>query len=146
MTHVRPTDSDTVIVAALVSRVESLCVASMLEANGIVVHVDGSYHASAEVISLALGGHRLRIARADYQAASDLIREVGTDKNWTFSYSVQRAVLRLVAFWAAFLVPFSAASFFLNKEPSHLLLPVLAIASLPVNPQGSGDYFLAPAA
>ena len=45
-----------VIVAALVSRVEALVIASMLEAAGIQVCVGASGHASIEIISLGLGG------------------------------------------------------------------------------------------
>ncbi|MXO91415.1 DUF2007 domain-containing protein [Pontixanthobacter aquaemixtae] len=138
-----------VTIAILVSRVEALCVASMLEAQGIAVHVGASHHASTEVISLALGGHRLWIAKADYQAASDLIREAGTADHWEFSRSMQRAVLRLMAFWAVvFVLPFMIISAIewenQNSGPLGVVFPIFSLFSLPVNPQGSGDYYLAP--
>lgn len=56
-----PASDSLVTIAILVSRLEALCTASMLEANGILVHVSGNYHASAEVNSLVLGGHSLLV-------------------------------------------------------------------------------------
>ena len=117
----------------------------MLEANGVAVHVDGAYHASVQVNSLTLGGHRLRIARADYAVASDLIREVGTADSWDFNWGVQRAVVRFVTFWAiVYVIPMLLTAFVETRSPETFLYAPLMILSVPVNPQGEGDYYLAP--
>ena len=78
VTEVRidPADDAMVVVAALVSRVEALVTASMLEAAGIMVHVGGAWHASVKVNSLALGGHRLWIPASQHEAASAILLEV----------------------------------------------------------------------
>lgn len=94
-------DDAMVTIAALVSRVKALVLASMLEAAGILVHVDGAAHASVSVNSLALGGHRLRVPASQHEAASTLLVEVLGKEPWTFSYGLQRAVVRFVGAWAA---------------------------------------------
>lgn len=70
-------DQGLATIAILVSRVEALCLADMLRVEGILVHVGGDAHASVQVISLALGGHRIMVPVSQYAHASDLIREVG---------------------------------------------------------------------
>lgn len=138
--------NDLVVIAILVSRVEALCFVSMLGSHGFMTHLDGSSHASVEINSLVLGGHRVRVAEADYEAASSLIREVGADKNWQFSEGLRRAVLRLIIVWAAvFVAPFTFTIFSSVESRSLLtvILPFASIFTLPVNPQGHGDFYLA---
>lgn len=136
--------NDLVVIAILVSRVEALCFVSMLGSHGIMTHLDGSGHASVEINSLVLGGHRVRVAKADYEAASSLIREVGADKSWQFSDGLRRAILRLIMVWAAvFVAPLTIFSFVEWRGPLTVILPFASIYTLPVNPQGRGDFYLA---
>lgn len=133
-----------VLLAALVSRVEALVVGSMLEAAGIFVHIDGLHHASVSVNSVALGGHRIRVPDYQHKEASEILLEVLGDDEWGFSYGLRRAVLRVMALWS---VPYIIAIvFFVMVGKASLfavLLSPLSALSLPVNPQGRGDYFLA---
>ena len=92
-----------VTLAALVSRSEALVVASMLEAAGVQVFVGGAGHASVEVNSLALGGHRLWVPAAQHLHASRVLREVLGEEEWGFSYGLRRAVLRVCRGWGAVL-------------------------------------------
>ena len=142
MEEVEPQDA-MITLAAMVSRVEALVVASMLEANGIPVFVGGAGHASVEVNSLALGGHRLWIPASHHRIASELLLEVLGDDEWSFSYGLRRSVLRVIGTIAAVYVSVTAFLF------SQGLVPLIAIAvaplgilSLHVNPQGRGDYYL----
>ena len=138
-------DDAMVILAALVSRVEALVVASMLEAGGIPVHVGGAGHASVAVNSLALGGHRLWVPAAQHRAASDLLLEVLGEEEWGFCYGLRRAMLRVVALWAGVAFCNVAALVWLGMVPAAMLATVpLSALSAPVNPQGRGDYFLHP--
>lgn len=131
-----------VIVAALVSRVEALVVASMLEGGGIQVHVGGAAHASAEINSLALGGHRLWVPASQHRAASKLLIEVLGKEQWAFSKGLQRAVLRFIGAWAG-LWAFCAVIGTLFGAPLYsILLAPLSALTIPVNPQGRGDYYL----
>lgn len=93
-------DDAMIVVAALVSRVEALVVATMLEAAGILVHVGGAAHASVEVNSLALGGHRLWVPAWQHRAASEILLEVLDDEEWGYCCSLRRAVLRVLALWS----------------------------------------------
>ncbi|GAA4642227.1 hypothetical protein GCM10023115_04500 [Pontixanthobacter gangjinensis] len=105
----------------------------MLEDNGIFVHVDGSNHASVDFISLALGGHRIRILKCDYGKASALIRETGAADSWEFSFGHRKAVVRLLCSWGGLQCAAALWSF--------VFVP-LSILAMPINPQGRGDYFL----
>ena len=132
-----------VIVAALVSRVEALVVASMLEAAGILVHVGAAGHASAEVNSLALGGHRLWVPASQHGAASAILLEVLGEDEWRFSFGLRRAVIRLLAVWAVPQAAFYAMGLWVGLlGPSYLLFAPLTFLAVPVNPQGRGDYYL----
>ena len=132
-----------VTIAALVSRVEALVLASMLEVGGILVHVDGAAHASVSVNSLALGGHRLWVPASQHEAASALLLEVLGKELWAFSYGLQRAALRFVGAWAA-LWTSSAVIWWALGQASFVwvLLAPLNAVTIPVNPQGRGDYYL----
>ena len=136
-----------VTVAALVSRVEALVVASMLEAAGILVHVGGSGHASVANNSLALGGHRLWVPASQYVDASKILVEVLGEEEWAFSYGLQRAVFRVTAVWASIsAMAFAIGLWFGAYMWWHLLLLPLTPLGLPVSPQGRGDFYLADAA
>ena len=132
-----------ITLAALVSRVEAIVVASMLEANGVPVFVGGAGHASVAVNSLTLGGHRLWIPASHHRIASELLLEVLGDDEWSFSYGLRRSVVRFIGTIAAIYLSFAAFLF------SQGLVPLVAIAmapltvlGVPVNPQGRGDYYL----
>ena len=140
-------DDAMVILAILVSRVEALVVGSMLEAAGILVHVGGAGHASVEVNSLALGGHRLWVPTCQHLAASQILIEVLGEDEWSFSYGVRQSILRVAGFWVIVTSAFTLAAAALGAVPiSAVLLAPLAAFGLPVNPQGRGDYYLHPAA
>lgn len=132
-------------IAILVSRVDAVCLASMLRAYGIIVHISGDAHASVHAISLALGGHRLLVPAAQYQQASDLIRESGADQGWTFSRGVRKAVLRVFGWYFGVLFSAVMTGAIMSSIPWFMVLmtPVMAASSVPVNPQGKGDYYLA---
>lgn len=136
-----------VLLAALVSRVEALIVVSMLEAAGILVDAGGLHHASVEVNSLALGGHRLRVPDFQHHEASEIVLEVLGEEEWAFSYGLRRAVLKFVGFWAlsyaAILAIASAGG--LVSIWTLFEAPLFALG-VPVNPQGRGDFFLHPEA
>lgn len=132
-----------VIVAALVSRVEALVVASMLEAGGILVHVGGASHASVEINSAALGGHRLWVPASQHLAASELLLEVLGEDEWQFSHALQRAVIRFVAAWVGLFAGYSAILLLAGKASIWWLAAApLSALTVPVNPQGRGDYYL----
>ncbi|MCP5395694.1 MAG: hypothetical protein H6918_02985 [Sphingomonadaceae bacterium] len=130
-----------VIVAALVSRVEALVVASMLEAGGIFVYVGAIYQTSCEVNSVTLGGHRIWVPAYQHQQASELLVEVLGEDEWSFSYGLQRAVLRLLGVLMAYYAVCCAA-LVLAGGPLVGLAFALNILATPVNPQGRGDYYL----
>jgi len=131
-------------IAILISRVDALCLASLLQAEGIVVHINGEAHASVQFISLALGGHRTMVPVTQYQQASDLIREVGADQSWTFSRSVQKAVLRVLGWYFGVYFLTATAGAIMGGIPwSAVFMSPLVVTSVPVNPQGKGDYYLA---
>lgn len=140
-------EPEMVLLAALVSRVEALVVGSMLEAAGILVDVGATHHASASVNSLALGGHRLWVPDFQYLEASEILLEVLGEEEWGFSRGLQRAVFRVAGFWAlcyaAFLALASSAGLVTIFE---IVEAPFAVLSVPVNPQGRGDYFLHPEA
>lgn len=131
-----------VIVAALVSRVEALVVASMLEAGGIQVYVGGAAHASVEINSLALGGHRVWVPASQHRAASELLVEVLGKEQWAFSKGLQRAVLRFIGAWAGLWSLCAAFGTLFGAPLYSILLAPLGALTIPVNPQGRGDYYL----
>ncbi|NMN05771.1 MULTISPECIES: hypothetical protein [unclassified Novosphingobium] len=132
-----------VCLAILISRPEALVVASMLEANGIPVCVGAQGHAGVSINSLALGGHRLWIPASHHAIASDLLDEVLGEEEWAFSYGLRRAVLRSMSLWAACNIVPGAIAVYAGILPAFALLALpLAAFTVPVNPQGRGDYFL----
>lgn len=139
-----PPEDAMVIVAALVSRVEALVVASMLEAAGVQVTVGANCHASVAVNSLALGGHRLWVPASQHYFASSVLREVLGEEEWAFCRGLQRAVWRLLAVWTSLQTVLTVFGVWVGGiSASTLLLVPLSCLTVPVNPQGRGDYFLA---
>jgi len=138
-------DGDAMVtIAIVVSRVEALVLISVLEAEGILVFAGAIHHASVEVISLGLGGHRLWVPASQWREASAILRETGADRDWQFSWGLQRAVLRFLALWmgvyaavVAWGVAAGAASLW-----AMVGIPLSAL-TVPVNPQGRGDFYLA---
>ena len=138
-------DDALVIVAIAVSRVEALVMASMLRSAGIIVHIDGDQHASVEIISLALGGHRLRVPAWQWSDASSVIREAGLQGTWRFCESTRQAILRLIAAYAGPFLAMIGWGIITDRMPvwTAVFVP-LTVAGIPVNPQGPTDFFLAP--
>lgn len=66
-----------VTVAIVVSRVEAAVLLSVLDAEGILAFAGGFHHASVEVNSLALGGHRIWVPEWQWAEASAILREAG---------------------------------------------------------------------
>lgn len=116
----------------------------MLEAGGIDVFVGASGHASVEMNSLALGGHRLWVPASQHRAASILLIAVLGGEEWEFSRGLQRAILRFCGVWAALWTALSALWWLYGGGPLlYLLVAPLDVLTIPVNPQGRGDYYLA---
>lgn len=137
-------DDAMVLLAALISRTEALVVSSMLGAAGILVSTGGIHHASVEVNSLALGGHRLWVPARQHTEASEILLEVLGDDEWSFSKGLQRAVLKFLGFYTAvWLGVIALASAGTGVSASYLLWAPLSALAVRVNPQGRGDYFLA---
>ena len=142
MSGLAPSDG-MVQLAALVSRSEALVVASMLEANGIPVHVGASGHGSVEVVSIALGGYRLWIPASHHRVATDLMLEVLGDDEWSFCPAVRRAILRFLALWGGLQAAVVAIGVLGVGLPlSSLLMVPASLLMVPVNPQARGDYYL----
>ncbi len=133
-----------VLLAALVSRVEALVVVSMLQSAGIDVYAGAIHHASVEVNSLALGGHRLLVPLSQHRAATAVLLEVLGNEEWGFSYGLRRAVLKRLGLWAGFWSLVAIAMAFAGIVPVwQVLATPLSALAMPVNPQGRGDYYLA---
>ncbi|MDP5103241.1 MAG: hypothetical protein NWP98_04890 [Erythrobacter sp.] len=138
---------DLITIAITVSRVEAVVVAAMLEGYGIQVHIGANAQASVEANSLALGGHRLWIAAADWNAASDILRQSAATAPGRTSLGPRRAIFR---FWGAslaihtvILLPWAVI---IGVFPAHLAAVLLNLMVIPVAPQGRADYYLAPLA
>lgn len=136
-------DSAMVVLAIFVSRFEAISCASLLRAYGFHVSLDGEHHASVEFNSMALGGHRLRVAKADLEAASQIMR----DTNWLDDRVLaapNSALLMMVG-----CVLLSSLAFFGwltikgSVTPFSLLLAPVMVYQLPVDPKGRPDFFLA---
>jgi hypothetical protein len=131
-----------VAIAILVSRVEALCLASMLEAAGVHVVIGGDRHASVEVISLALG-HRIWVPASQAAVASAVIRESKHIEGWRPSIGLRWAVLRFVSGYTALCGAMFAWGITIGAFPLVILLSLLLVPfTVPVNPQGRGDYYL----
>ena len=140
-------NSQTVLLANIVSRSEALVVRALLEQHGVITHLGGEYHASVEVIPLALGGFRLTVPKSQYVFASQVLRDSYCEKEWIFSYGLRRAVFRLWAMWAivvffSFLAVEAVSTETEEGSFGGLAIFFLGAVSFPVNPQGRSDYYL----
>jgi hypothetical protein len=137
-------DDAMAVIAIVVSRVEALVLVSALEASGILTVAGGVHHASVEVNSLALGGHRIPVPVAQWQEASAVLREIGADRDWQFSEGLRRAVSRFLALWVGLYGAAMALTVAAGVFPAWALAGIpLAALTVPVNPQGRGDFYLA---
>jgi hypothetical protein len=133
-----------VTIAIVVSRVEALVLVSLLEAEGVLALAGGIHHASAEVNSLALGGHRIWVPAVQWSEASAILREAGATSETPFCAGLQRAVVRFLAVWLGLYgsaLALTAASGVISAWTAAFGLPLAGLA-VPVNPQGRGDYYL----
>lgn len=140
------TEGSMVLLAVFVSRFEASMVAAMLRGYGLLVSLDGEAHASVAYYSLALGGHRLRVASMDYDAASDILRECGVERREYVHPRPTGALRLLLMALAGFWTSVAAFSVFLGNASIATFLEIpLAVYTVPVDPKGKPDYFLAPA-
>ena len=132
-----------VTIAILVSRVEALCLADMLNAEGIAVHIGGYSHGTVELIPLALGGYRIWVPEAQYEQASALVREAGSAESWDYSRSTKRAAWRVLGVYLGYLGTLTGIAVAMGAMPFTALLMVpVAGLGMPLSPQARGDYFL----
>jgi hypothetical protein len=133
-----------VTVAIVVSRVEALVLVSVLQAEGILVVAGGIHHASVEVNSLALGGHRISVPASQWDEASAILRESGANWSWEFSEGLRRAVLRFLRTWLCLYGGVAALTALASPFPLWVVGSIPFAMVVPVNPQGRGDFYLAP--
>ncbi|MGB3166310.1 MAG: hypothetical protein WBA68_05970 [Alteraurantiacibacter sp.] len=134
-------------IATITSRPHALVVATLLEAEGIPVWIDGEWHASADPLSVALGGHRLTIPVSEWHRASELIAEVGLPCAEVAYEGGRQAILRFLAVCYGPLVflGIPAAIAGIVSATVLALVPISAITT-PVDPRGRNDWLLAPVA
>ncbi len=134
-------------IAHIVSRSETLVVASMLEAAGIIVRISGEGHASVSVNSVALGHYQLTVPDWQHDDASRIIAETFAASDWQFSEGLRTAVIKLLLanLGSAYAVLLLTAMKIGLSTPLYLGLPFLMLFSTPTNPQGRSDYYLAEA-
>lgn len=137
------TPGNLVHLATVTSRVEALLIASALEHEGIPVWTDAAQHASVDPISVALGGHRLRIPRSEWHAASALVRELGLPERDIVYRGQQRSVLRFVALYCGTQLLLGIPAFLLGLLPALWLASVpLSALGIPVDPRGRNEFHL----
>ena len=133
-----------VLFAIFVSRFEASIFAEMLRAYGLHVSLDAEAHASVEYISVALGGHRLRVFSDDYAVASEILRQSG---HGSAKYEAPKPSRRLVWFVSAlgtFYALITGVGVAFGSAPVTWFLYVpFAAYSVPIDPKGKPDYFLA---
>lgn len=137
-------EPDLVILANVVSRVEALCLADMLDAEGIPVLVQGYHHATVLVMPLGLGGMRIWVPRDFYEQAAALVRETGFHEPDIFSRSLQRAAAKLTIGYGGLHMVFAAFGVASGVLPAFwlALAPLGAITTVPAMPQSRGEYYL----
>lgn len=139
-------ESSMVLLAIFVSRFEAIAVAAMLRGYGLHVSLDGEAHASVQYVSLALGGHRMRVMRDDYEVASEILRQAGVDDRAFELHGPSRPLLWFVGLFAAFYSAVVLPGVIAGAMPLTSLLSIpLGVYSVPVDPKGRPDYFLAEA-
>ena len=132
-----------VVIAIVVSRIEALVLVSVLEAGGILAVAGGIHHASVEVNSLALGGHRISVPASQWEEASAILREAGASWSWHYSEGLRRAVLRFLRVWLCLYGGVAALSALASPIPLWVIGSIPFAMIVPVNPQGRGDFYLA---
>ena len=132
-----------VLIAIFVSRFEAIEIASMLRGYGLLVSLDGEAHAATEYISLALGGHRLRVANADYETASDILRQCGVEHSDRKEIRPTSALKWLVGVVASVYATLFGTAVIAGAAPLYTLVYIpFAVYSFPIDPKGRPDYFL----
>lgn len=139
-------DDAMIIIAIVVSRVEALVLVSVLEAAGVFAVAGAVHHASVEVNSIALGGHRIWVPASQWSEASAVLRETGASRDWEFCAGVRRAVLQLLGVWFCLYGGVAAVTALGSAFPLTILGSIPFAMVVPVNPQGRGDFYLAPEA
>ncbi|NRD89977.1 hypothetical protein C8024_11700 [Sphingopyxis sp. BSNA05] len=132
-------------IAIINSRSETMVVASLLDAAGILVHIGGYHHASVSICPLALGGFRLTVPAFQHAQASAIILDTPGFGEFRFSYGLRRAVAKFLLVWVATIALLVIPRMIYEPEswiPSLAFIP-LSVLGVPVNPQGCSEYFLA---
>ncbi|MEO0462582.1 MAG: hypothetical protein AAF127_05590 [Pseudomonadota bacterium] len=133
-----------IAIAHLVSRVEATVVSSLLRANGVPNVIIGDAHASVEVNSWVLGGHRIMISARDHDETSEILRHAWLEGMDEPSYAQGKAVLRVFLILTALKLPFLAIVAIFGPLSFGWFIALLVQGlPIPVNPQGRGDYYLA---
>ncbi len=119
-------------------------VASLLDAAGILVHIGGYNHSSVSICPVALGGFKLTVPEFQHQDASGIIASAPGFGEETFSYALQRAVIKVMILWSCiFGLPMVIATIAIEDfPPVTILVAPLMVITVPVNPQGNSDYYL----
>lgn len=137
-------DDAMVPIAHILGRGEALTVAAMLDAAGIIVHVGSEYYASTTPYVVAIGGFCLTVPLWQHQDASEILAEMLAEPDPPPSSWMRRAILRLGLAWggsvAIIIAPLVAVAGFTALMP--VLLSPLFLLTVPVSPQGRGDYYL----
>lgn len=131
-------------IADLVGRGEALTVVAMLDAAGILVDVAGEHYLSVSADIVALGGFHLRVPAWQHSDASMIVAEMLDQPEPTPSRHTQRAYARLVmaTIGASTLFALPWVGVIGLKAIAMIVAPSLALVTVPVNPQGRGDYYL----
>ncbi len=139
--------SGLVVIAIFVSQFEARLIAGMLNGYGIHTVIDGDHYASVEFNSLALGGHRLSVIQEDYEVASDILRQGGVlahEPSYSKPSSTLFKFLGLVFGCNAVVI---LPGVMLGAAPCTMLFLIpWSVFSVPVDPKGPPDYFLAASA
>ncbi|WP_447525712.1 hypothetical protein [Parasphingorhabdus sp. NYA22] len=137
--------SDQMIPIAIInSRSETMVVASLLDAAGILVHIGGYNHASVSICPLALGGFRLTVPAFQHVQASAVILDTPGFGEFSYSYALRRAVVKFLLLWVGIIALLTIPRILYDPEfwiPSLAMIP-LSVLGIPVNPQGHSEYFL----
>ncbi|MEO9634290.1 MAG: hypothetical protein ABJF89_03465 [Parasphingorhabdus sp.] len=137
--------SDQMIPIAIInSRSETMVVASLLDAAGILVHIGGYNHGSVSICPLALGGFRLTVPAFQHAQASAIIVDTPGFGEFNYSYGLRRAVVKFLLLWIGLVVLLSIPKILYDPEfllPNLGIIP-MSVVGIPVNPQGYSEYFL----
>jgi hypothetical protein len=142
------TDDAMVPIACILGRGEALTVAAMLDAAGIIVHLGGEYYTSVSPDIVAIGGFRLTVPAWQHGDASALLEEIlaqpEPEPNSHARRALGRFAIATMGWMTIGVLPYAALPG-ANALVIILFSPV-TLFTLPVNPQGRGDYYLTPAA